>query len=93
MISRINVELYEVEVDIRGNHQVKALISKLQRKAFIREERYLWGLDEWNRRRREKVIFLVLVPRTQERAFKIMLTQTANNSPLTIKFRRLTSFL
>jgi len=88
-----SVELYEVEVDIRGNHQIKALISKLQDQAFIKEERYIWGLDEWNRRRREKAIFLVLVPRSRERAFKIMLKQTANNSPLVISFKRLTSFL
>jgi len=86
------VELYEVEVEIRGNHQLKVLITRLKNNGFLKEERYLWGLDKWNRCRREKAIFLVLIKKDREKAFKTMLTQTENNSPLSIKVKKLTNF-
>ena len=87
-----SVEIFEVDVEIRGNNQLKALITKLQDTGFLKEERYLWGLDEWNRPRREKAIFIVLVKKNQEKAFKIMVTQTENNSPLKINLKQLTNF-
>ena len=87
-----SVEIFEVEVEIRGNNQLKALITKIQNNGFLKEERYSWGLDEWNRPRREKATFTVLVKKEQEKAFKITMTQTENNSPLVINIKKLTNF-
>ena len=89
---RSAVELYEIEAEIRGNHQINSLRNKLQRYGFIKEERYFWGVDEWNRPRQERAFFLVLVKKPRERAFKIMVTQTVNNSPLKVVLRKLTNY-
>jgi len=86
------VEIYEVEVEIRGNHQLKSLITKLDQYGFVKEERYWWGVDSWNRRRREKALFNILIRRERERAFKIMLTQQQNNTPLKITTKKLSGF-
>ena len=84
--------IFEVEVEIRGHKQIEALITKIQEYAFLKSETYHWGFDKWNRQRREKAVLMVLVKRDDERAFKIMLTQNNNHSPLNIIVKKLTNF-
>lgn len=86
------VDVFEIDVEIRGNHQLKSLLTKIQKKAFLKEERYLWGVDQWNRPRREKAVFTVLVKKNQENNFKTMIAQVNNHSPLIISLKKLTNF-
>ena len=87
-----SVEIFEVLVDIKNFHETNELLTKLQKHGFLKEEHYTWGTDEWNRPKRIRGKFTVLVKKEKQRSFKIMITQTENQTSSHISYTRLKKF-
>lgn len=88
-----SIEVFEIEMDIKNNHEAQELVTKIQKRGFLKEERYTWGTDEWNRPKRIKGKFMVLVKKENQRAFKIMVSQTENQTASKISLQQLTNFI
>ena len=69
-----------MEVDIVDNHEVDALLTKLWKYGFVKEARYIWGVDQWNRPKCVKASFLVYVKRDSRQPFRAMVAQENNHT-------------
>lgn len=84
--TQFRIDLYEVEVDMYFQDE-KKIINRVQKHGEIKEERYIWGRDGFNRPRREKLIISLVLQREKTREFKIAITQLDNSLASKIKYR------
>lgn len=89
---RSRIDLYLVEVDIFFQDE-KRVLSLAQDYGTIREERYIWGWDSFNRPRRDKLYLSVVIPRDKVPAFKMRVTKLDNVTRSRIKYRKVSNIV
>jgi len=87
------IDLYELELQLYNNNDAK-VITILQEYGEIKEERYTWGRDGFNRPRRERLVISLVLPRNQVPHFKRRITylNIKENSPQ-IEYRKVSTLL
>jgi hypothetical protein len=88
----IRVDLYEAEVDIFFQDE-KKVINRVQKHGEVKEERYIWGRDGFNRPRREKLILSLVLPSKKSREFKIAITQLDNSLSSKVEYRLISNLV
>jgi hypothetical protein len=88
----IRIDLYEVEVHIFFQDE-KRVLTLVHDYGEIKEERYVWGKDQYNRPRREKLYLSVVIPRDRVADFKMRVTKLDQATRSRISYRKVSTLV
>ena len=86
------IDLYEVEMDIFFK-ETATVLNRIQKYGEIKEERYVWGKDGYNRPRRRKLLLSIVIPRNNVKDFKMRITKLDQALSSTIQYRKIATLV
>jgi len=86
------IDLYEVEMEIFF-HEDKKLLTRLQKYGELKEEKYIWGRDDKNRPRREKMVLTLVLPRSEVADFKMRITKLDQALRSKLQYRKVSTLI